>query len=136
MPVAIELLRRSIRINEEEYRFHGALAQAQYLAGNREEALNSLDLVDPAPGERWLLSTSAFHMPRTFGAFCRLNWRLQPFPVDYRTPDSGLLYYNFDFASHLGSLNLAVREWTGLLAYRLTGRTSSLLPGPREDCEP
>lgn len=41
---AIDLLRRSIRINDEEYRFHGALAQAQYLAGNREEAMDSLDL--------------------------------------------------------------------------------------------
>lgn len=41
---AIDLLRRSIRINDEEYRFHGALAQAQYLAGKHDEALNSLDL--------------------------------------------------------------------------------------------
>lgn len=41
---AIDLLRRSIRINEQEYRFHGALAQAQYLAGNSKEARVSLDL--------------------------------------------------------------------------------------------
>lgn len=41
---AIDLLRRSISINNEEYRFHGALAQAQFLAGKREEALSSLDL--------------------------------------------------------------------------------------------
>lgn len=40
---AIQLLRRSIRINGTEYRFHGALAQAQYLAGDYEEALSSLD---------------------------------------------------------------------------------------------
>lgn len=40
---AIQLLRRSIRINDAEYRFHGALAQAQYLAGEYEEALSSLD---------------------------------------------------------------------------------------------
>lgn len=40
---AIELLQRSIRINEEEYRFHGALAQALYLAGDHEQALSSLD---------------------------------------------------------------------------------------------
>lgn len=40
---AIDLLRRSIKINSEEYRFHGALAQAQYLAGDYEEALSSLD---------------------------------------------------------------------------------------------
>ncbi|NIQ94757.1 MAG: tetratricopeptide repeat protein, partial [Desulfuromonadales bacterium] len=40
---AIALLRRSIKINSEEYRFHSALAQAQYLAGDHEKALSSLD---------------------------------------------------------------------------------------------
>ncbi|HKJ15997.1 MAG TPA: tetratricopeptide repeat protein [Xanthomonadales bacterium] len=40
---AINLLKRSIRINEQEYRFHGAMAQAQYLAGHRDKALSSLD---------------------------------------------------------------------------------------------
>ena len=40
---AIDLLERSIKINSEEYRFHGALAQAQYLAGDYEKARNSLD---------------------------------------------------------------------------------------------
>jgi len=40
---AIKLLRRSIRLQGEEYRFHGALAQAQYLAGDYENAWSSLD---------------------------------------------------------------------------------------------
>lgn len=40
---AIALLKRSIRINSDEYRFHDALAQAQYLAGDQQKALNSLD---------------------------------------------------------------------------------------------
>lgn len=40
---AIDLLQRSIKINSDEYRFHGALAQAQYLAGDYEDALSSLD---------------------------------------------------------------------------------------------
>ena len=30
----------------------------------------------------------------------------------------------------LGQLDSAVHEWLGLVAYRLTGRTSELLPGP------
>ena len=40
---AIKLLKRSIRINDREYRFHGALAQALYLAGDYDDALSSLD---------------------------------------------------------------------------------------------
>lgn len=40
---AIALLKRSIRINRKEYRFHGAMAQAQFLAGNHDKARNSLD---------------------------------------------------------------------------------------------
>ena len=40
---AISLLKRSIRLNSEEYRFHGALAEAQYLAGDHEQAIDSLD---------------------------------------------------------------------------------------------
>jgi hypothetical protein len=30
----------------------------------------------------------------------------------------------------LGRTDLAVREWMGLIAYRLTGKIDELLPGP------
>jgi hypothetical protein len=33
----------------------------------------------------------------------------------------------------LGRTEVAVREWIGLLAYRLRGRTGELLPGPAKD---
>lgn len=41
---AINLLQQSISIDDDEYRFHGALAQAHYLAGNHDDARVSLDL--------------------------------------------------------------------------------------------
>ena len=40
---AIDLLKRSIKIDDQEYRFHGELARAQYLAGDYDKALSSLD---------------------------------------------------------------------------------------------
>ena len=40
---AIELLDRAIRIDEQEYRFHYALAQAQFHAGQEDVARSSLD---------------------------------------------------------------------------------------------
>jgi tetratricopeptide (TPR) repeat protein len=42
-PDAIDLLNRAIRMESNEYRFHYALAQAQYLAGNTEQARLSLE---------------------------------------------------------------------------------------------
>jgi tetratricopeptide (TPR) repeat protein len=42
-PDAIDLLNRAIRMEANEYRFHYALAQAQYLAGNTEQARLSLE---------------------------------------------------------------------------------------------
>ena len=52
----------------------------------RDNALLTLPLARPQPGERWLLVTSAMHMPRSIGVFRRAGWpELQPWPVDYRT---------------------------------------------------
>ena len=48
-------------------------------------------LVDPKPGERWLLVTSAMHMPRSVGAFRKAGFPVEAYPVDWRTvPDQKL----------------------------------------------
>jgi uncharacterized SAM-binding protein YcdF (DUF218 family) len=98
-----------------------------------ENALFTRDLVTPAPGERWLLVTSAYHMPRSVGVFRRAAFDVVPYPVDYRTRDAGDVWRLFDRvpAGH-ERLDLAAREWIGLVAYRLMGRTDALLPGPAE----
>ncbi|PWC37967.1 hypothetical protein TSO352_08520 [Azospirillum sp. TSO35-2] len=95
-----------------------------------ENALFSQDLVKPAPGERWVLVTSAMHMPRSVGIFRRLGWDVIPYPVDYRTRHDATPYIRFEFGQNLVILDDAVREWIGLAAYRAMGRTDSLLPGP------
>ena len=43
------------------------------------------ELVEPKPGERWLLVTSAFHMPRSIGAFRNAGFDVEAYPVDWRT---------------------------------------------------
>ncbi len=101
-----------------------------------ENALNSRDLVRPSPDETWLLVTSASHMPRAIGVFRQLDWDVVPFPVDYRVPkveEEGPLSdidFRLNAAARLVELDLAAKEWIGLFAYWLMGRTTSLVPTP------
>lgn len=74
-----------------------------------------------------VLVTSAPRMPRAMAAFCAAGWKnLVAWPTDYSTG-----YFQdeigWNFADNLGDLNEAVKEWIGLVAYRLTGRTHKLL---------
>lgn len=84
----------------------------------------------------YLLVTSAWHMPRAIGVFRRAGFtgdgrRLFAYPLDFRTREGRHLWLPFrEFDSGLRLMDLAVKEWLGLLAYRLTGRTATLWPGP------
>lgn len=94
-----------------------------------ENALFSRQMVEPKPGEIWLLVTSAFHMPRSVGLFRKAGFEVVPWPSDYRTAGTekiGLAQDNV--ADSLRNLSLAIREWIGLVAYRLTGRIDRMLP--------
>jgi uncharacterized SAM-binding protein YcdF (DUF218 family) len=87
--------------------------------------------VQPQPGQRWLLVTSANHMPRAMGAFRKAGFTVEPWPVDYRTADKYDRYLMFEAPSEgLRRLELAVHEWIGLIAYRLMGRSDELFPRP------
>jgi len=96
-----------------------------------ENAEFSKALVAPKEGERWLLVTSAFHMPRSFGLFRKAGFAVEPYPVDWRVGGRGdLLSFTNIATDGLGRTDLAVREWMGLIAYRATGKIDDLLPGP------
>ncbi len=84
------------------------------------------------PGKRWLLITSAYHMPRAMGAFRQAGFAVEPWPVDYRTRGKADLTRPFDKVSEgLRRVDMASREWVGLLAYWLTGRSDALFPAPQ-----
>ena len=98
-----------------------------------ENAKFSKAIASPKPGERWLLVTSAHHMPRAIGAFRRVGFEIAAYPVDWRTRGSEDLARGFRTASDgLKRTDTAVHEWIGLVAYWLTGRSSELFPGPRQ----
>jgi uncharacterized SAM-binding protein YcdF (DUF218 family) len=96
-----------------------------------ENAVFSLLLAMPKPGERWLLVTSAYHMPRAMGVFRRAGFLVEAYPVDWRTrgPQDALRPFR-TLSGGLERADTAVREWVGLLVYWLTGRSSALFPGP------
>jgi len=96
-----------------------------------ENARFTRELVQPKPGERWLLVTSAHHMPRSVGLFRSEGFSVEAYPVDYRTRGAiDLLRFFSTVGDGLRRTDTATREWVGLLVYRLTGRTAELFPAP------
>lgn len=94
-----------------------------------ENAVLTRELVDPQPGQTFLLVTSAFHMPRSVMLFRKAGFDVVPWPVDYRTTGDDTPGFSRNNAVHtLQTTGIALREWIGLVAYRLTGRTDTLLP--------
>src|SRR6476469_2739183 len=85
----------------------------------QENAEFSKALVAPKDGERWLLVTSAFHMPRSVGLFRKAGFAVEPYPVDWRVGGRGDLWAFTNIAlDGLGRMDTAVREWAGLVVYR------------------
>lgn len=96
-----------------------------------ENAVLTRDLVKPAPGARWLLVTSAYHMPRAMGLFRKVGFDVIAYPVDYRTRGREDRARGFSrIPQGLMRLDVAVNEWMGLLAYWLLGRIDTLFPAP------
>jgi uncharacterized SAM-binding protein YcdF (DUF218 family) len=97
-----------------------------------ENAVNTRELVKPTPGERWLLVTSSFHMPRSVGAFRKVGFEVEAYPVDWRTRGWRDATQAFNRVSAgLSRADVAIHEWRGLLTYWLVGRSSALFPAPR-----
>ncbi|MGO4573678.1 YdcF family protein [Microvirga sp. 2TAF3] len=96
-----------------------------------ENATFSRELIDPEKGGRWLLVTSAWHMPRAMGAFRKVGLTVLPYPVDFRTSARSETQRLFAFISDgLRRLDVATKEWAGLIGYYAAGRTTELLPAP------
>lgn len=97
-----------------------------------ENAVFTKAMVQMKPGERWLLITSAWHMPRSMGIFRKAGVDVIPWPVDYRAPEGAALFMpQGSIAQGLTRLDTITKEYAGLLVYWLTGRSDALFPGQR-----
>jgi uncharacterized SAM-binding protein YcdF (DUF218 family) len=93
-----------------------------------ENAMFTRELIKPAEGEAWLLVTSAWHMPRAVGAFRQAGFPVIAYPVDYRAvPGHGWRTFS-EVAAGLQMTDTMAKEWVGIIAYRLMGRTDALFP--------
>ena len=101
----------------------GRLRVEQRSRNTYENILFAQRIAKPKIGEVWLLATSASHMPRAMGVARKLGWAIQPWPTDYLTTPTGINGF-FEYARNLDRMDLAVREYLGLLVYRLTGRSA------------
>ena len=97
-----------------------------------ENALFTRDLVQPKAGERWLLVTSATHLPRSVGIFRNVGFDVIPWPAHYYTSGrwEDVATLNRQPSDGLMLVDLAMREWIGLVVYRITGKTNALFPAP------
>jgi uncharacterized SAM-binding protein YcdF (DUF218 family) len=97
----------------------------------QENADFSKVLAAPKSGERWLLVTSGYHMPRSVGLFRKAGFAVEPYPVDWRVGGRADLFKFSPFAVEgLARVDAGVREWIGLAAYRISGKTGEFFPGP------
>lgn len=89
-----------------------------YARSTFENALFSRRLLNPLVGEKWLIVTSAIHMPRAIGTFREAGFAAVPWPVS--APPH----------TYAASERATWHEVFGLLAYWCLGRIDSLFPAP------
>ena len=89
-----------------------------------QNALYSKELIKPNAQERWLVVTTASHMPRAIGCFRRVGFKVEAYPILYTGAETGVSTWA------LSTLDAAMKEWMGLLVYRATGKTDELFPAP------
>lgn len=81
-----------------------------------QNAVQSKLSIAPSPGDRWLLITSGIHMPRAMGAFRRVGFPVEPWPVMDR--------------SH-SAWKTVKHEWLGLFGYWMQDKSDQLIPEGR-----
>jgi uncharacterized SAM-binding protein YcdF (DUF218 family) len=110
---------------------HARISAEEQSRNTVENAVFSRLLAMPQPGQRWLLVTSGYHMPRAIGVFRRAGFPVEAYPVDWRTRGPQDVARPFQsLGGGLERSDTAVREWVGLLVYWLIGRSAALFPAP------
>lgn len=86
-----------------------------------QNAVLSMKLVQPPSDEKWILVTSAYHMPRAAYMFEAAGWKnLILWPTDYRTKGRmDFMPHKLDILGNLYQSHLALREIIGQCVFRI-----------------
>lgn len=98
--------------------------QVRYESESRntyENAVYSAKVPGVNPQGRWLLLTSAWHMPRSMATFEKAGWNVSAYPVDFRAEDT-IIWTEYSLQAGVSHWQLVLNELVGLVAYRLAGR--------------
>jgi uncharacterized SAM-binding protein YcdF (DUF218 family) len=87
-----------------------------------ENYLYSVRLAHPQAGEKWVLVTSAFHLPRASAIFMSNGWGVIPYPAGFITDGKYRIMPNLDVLGNYYKLQVAAKEIVGIIAYTLTER--------------
>lgn len=99
-------------------------SRAQYEDKSRntwQNAIYSREKFSPGPDDKWILVTSAYHMPRAMYIFQATGWKnVTAWPTDYRTNGKfDMVPHDLDILGNFYRSHLAVRELIGQIAYRV-----------------
>jgi uncharacterized SAM-binding protein YcdF (DUF218 family) len=91
----------------------------------RENAAETAKLLRPKAGQKWILVTSASHMPRAKALFEAQGFEILAWPVDFKTSSSrGSWRLSPKASDGLQRTDLAAKEWVGLGAAWMLGYIS------------
>lgn len=95
-----------------------------------ENAVFGQALARPKAADRWLLVTSAWHMPRAMAVFRALDWPVVAAPPPRPMDGQNAYQLRFNLGQGLRGVARAVHEYLGLLSYWLNGRIKTPWPVP------
>lgn len=96
----------------------------------KENAAQSARLLQPKPDEKWVLITSAYHMPRSVALFQKAGFNIIPFPVDYHTTGEYEPWFFLGLQLNLDGWAASSREWLGMVMNYIMGRSEEIFPSP------
>ncbi|MCE5240559.1 YdcF family protein [bacterium] len=91
----------------------------------RENAIESKRILEQIGGQSVVVITTAFHMRRSLGCLRKVGMEATPYAVDFRNHRGGANLFGWvPQADQLVDSTAAIREYVGLVMYRLKGWAS------------